>query len=45
MDRLRTVDRQRLVRRLGALPARTAQAVSSMLIEMFIGPERRSPTA
>lgn len=35
LDQIRAVDRQRLVRRLGAVPAKTAQAVSSLLVEMF----------
>lgn len=37
LDQIRTVDRQRLVRRIGSLPGRTAQAVSSTLVEMFTG--------
>ena len=35
LDQIRAVDRQRLVRKLGTAPARTAQAVSSVLVEMF----------
>ena len=35
LDQIRAVDRQRFVRRLGAVPARVAQAVSSVLVEMF----------
>ena len=35
LDRLRAVNRQRLVRRLGKVSARTAAAVSATLIEMF----------
>src|ERR1035438_3775653 len=35
LDRIRVVDRQRLVRKLGTAPAKTAQAVSSALGEMF----------
>jgi mRNA interferase MazF len=35
LDQIRSVDRQRLVRKLGTAPARTAQAVSSVLVEMF----------
>jgi mRNA interferase MazF len=35
LDQIRAVDRQRLVRKLGAAPAKTAQAVSSVLVEMF----------
>lgn len=35
LDQIRTVDRQRLTRRLGTISAKTAQAVSSGLTEMF----------
>jgi mRNA interferase MazF len=35
LDQLRAVDRQRLVRKLGAISAKTAQAISSVLAEMF----------
>jgi mRNA interferase MazF len=35
LDQLRTVDRQRLVRKLGTVSASTAQAVSATLLEMF----------
>lgn len=35
LDQIRAVDRQRLVRKLGTAPAKTAQAVSSVLLEMF----------
>ena len=35
LDQLRAVDRQRLVRKLGTVSARTAAAVSATLIEMF----------
>jgi mRNA interferase MazF len=35
LDQLRALDRQRLVRKLGAAAAKTAQAVSSVLVEMF----------
>jgi mRNA interferase MazF len=35
LDQIRAVDRQRLVRKLGAAPAQAAQAVSSVLVEMF----------
>jgi mRNA interferase MazF len=35
LDQIRAVDRQRLIRKLGAAPAKTAQAVSSVLVEMF----------
>ena len=35
LDQIRAVDRARLVRKLGAAPAKTAHAVSSVLVEMF----------
>lgn len=35
LDQVRAVDRQRLVRRIGKVSAATAQAVSTVLIEMF----------
>jgi mRNA interferase MazF len=35
LDQLRTVDRQRLVHKLGAVSPKTARAVSSRLVEMF----------
>ena len=35
LDQIRAVDRARLVRKLGAAPAKAAQAVSSVLVEMF----------
>jgi len=35
LDQLRAVDRQRLVRKLGALSSKTAHAVSTVLVEMF----------
>jgi len=35
LDQIRTVDRQRLRRRLGRISTKTAQAVSSVLTEMF----------
>jgi mRNA interferase MazF len=35
LDQIRAVDRERLVRKLGAAQAKTAQAVSSVLVEMF----------
>jgi mRNA interferase MazF len=35
LDQIRTVDRQRLTRRLGTISAKTAQAVSCVLAEMF----------
>jgi len=38
MDQLRAVDRQRLVRKLGAVSVGTAQQVSSVLVEMFSRP-------
>jgi mRNA interferase MazF len=36
LDQLRAVDRQRLVRRLGAIPVKTAHAVAGVLAEMFV---------
>src|ERR1700722_8097687 len=36
LDQLREVDRQRLVRKLGAITDKTAQEVSSVLVEMFV---------
>jgi mRNA interferase MazF len=38
LDQIRAVDRQRLIRRLGIAPAKTAQAVFSVLVEMFTRP-------
>jgi len=38
LDQLRAVDRRRLVRKLGKIPAMTASAVSATLIEMFSRP-------
>jgi mRNA interferase MazF len=35
LDQLRSVDRQRLLRKLGTVSSKTAQAVSSRLVEMF----------
>ena len=35
LDQLRTVDKKRLVRRLGSVPAPTQQAVLAVLAEMF----------
>lgn len=35
LDQIRAVDRQRLVRKLGSVSAKTAQAVSTVLVEMF----------
>src|ERR1017187_5190073 len=35
LDQLRSVDRRRLVRRLGMAPEKAAQAVSKILLEMF----------
>ncbi len=35
LDQIRAVDRQRLVRKIGSAPEKTAQAVSSVLVEMF----------
>ena len=38
LDQIRAVDRQRLVRKLGAVSAKTAHAVASRLVEMFSRP-------
>ncbi|HTP34025.1 MAG TPA: type II toxin-antitoxin system PemK/MazF family toxin [Candidatus Acidoferrales bacterium] len=35
LDQIRTVDRQRLIRKLGRTSSQTAHAVSSVLTEMF----------
>src|SRR5689334_17363266 len=35
LDQLRAVDRERLVRKLGSVTPKTAQSVSSTLVEMF----------
>ena len=35
LDQIRTVDRARLLRRLGALPSATARRVCGVLVEMF----------
>ena len=35
LDQIRAVDRQRLARKLGSVSAKTAQAVSTGLVEMF----------
>lgn len=35
LDQIRAVERERLVRKLGAAPAKTAQTVGSVLVEMF----------
>jgi len=35
LDQIRTVDRQRLMRRLGKLDSTTAAAISAVLLEMF----------
>ena len=35
LDQLRAVDRRRLVRKIGTAPAKIAQAVSSVLVQMF----------
>lgn len=36
LDQLRAVDRQRLVKKLGAVSGKTAEAVSARLVEMFV---------
>lgn len=38
LDQIRAVDRQRLVRKLGTAPSKTAQSVSTVLVEMFARP-------
>jgi mRNA interferase MazF len=38
LDQLRTIDRQRLVRKLGRISPKTATAVSAVLVEMFTRP-------
>ena len=38
LDQIRAVDQERLVRKLGTISARSAQAVSSVLVEMFERP-------
>jgi mRNA interferase MazF len=35
LDQLRTIDRQRLVRKLGRISPKTAASVSTVLVEMF----------
>ncbi len=35
MDQIRTVDKRRLVKRLSAIPAKTAERLSDALVEMF----------
>ena len=42
LDQIRAVDRQRLIRKLGRVSSRTAQAVSALLVEMFV---RQTPAA
>ena len=36
LDQLRAVDRQRLIKRLGIIPADTGRKISSVLVEMFV---------
>ncbi|MGB8988882.1 MAG: type II toxin-antitoxin system PemK/MazF family toxin [Candidatus Sulfotelmatobacter sp.] len=36
LDQLRSVDRQRLVKRLGSISIKSAQSVSRVLVEMFV---------
>ncbi|HXW56373.1 MAG TPA: type II toxin-antitoxin system PemK/MazF family toxin [Candidatus Cybelea sp.] len=43
LDQIRAVDRQRLVRRIGKVSATTAQAVSTVLVEMFSRATLTSP--
>lgn len=40
LDQLRAIDRNRMVRRLGRVSAKTAAAVSALLVEMFTGPAK-----
>jgi mRNA interferase MazF len=35
LDQIRAVDRERLLRKLGTAPAKTAQTVCAVLVEMF----------
>ncbi len=35
LDQIRAIDRDRLVRKLGSAPTKIAEAVSSVLVEMF----------
>ncbi len=42
LDQIRAVDRDRLVRKLGTVSIRTAEAVSATLVEMFVRPIRSS---
>ena len=43
LDQLRAVDRQRLIRKLGAVSPKTAQVVSTRLVEMFTRPLSPAP--
>jgi mRNA interferase MazF len=36
LDQLRVLDRQRLIRRMGVISAKSAQEVSGVLVEMFV---------
>ena len=36
LDQLRAVDRQRLIRKLGAIGPKAAREVSNVLVEMFV---------
>jgi mRNA interferase MazF len=36
VDQLRSVDRERLTRKVGRIPPKTAQAISNVLVEMFV---------
>ena len=40
LDQIRAVDRERLVRKLGTVSGKTAEAVSATLVEMFVRPTR-----
>jgi len=35
LDQIRAIDRERLVRKLGTIPARVGQEISDVLLEMF----------
>jgi mRNA interferase MazF len=43
LDQIRAVDQQRLARKLGKVSSRTAQAVSTVLVEMFTREQLAEP--
>jgi len=43
LDQLRAIDRQRLVRKLGRISPKTADSVSSVLVEMFTRQKTQTP--